>query len=92
MAPCLAASGDSSAVGGVPGGKAFKAVQIGGPLGGIFGEQHLDLPMTFEDLAAAGGMLGHAGIVVYDGTDERPVGPDRFVPWNAIDEAIESVT
>ncbi|MCB9595065.1 MAG: NAD(P)H-dependent oxidoreductase subunit E [Sandaracinaceae bacterium] len=52
--------------GGVPGGKAFKAVQIGGPLGGIFGEQHLDLPLTFEALAKAGGMLGHAGIVVYD--------------------------
>ncbi|MCA9607062.1 MAG: SLBB domain-containing protein, partial [Myxococcales bacterium] len=52
--------------GGVPNGKRFKAVQIGGPLGGILGEAHLDLPMTFEDLAAAGGMLGHAGMVVYD--------------------------
>ena len=52
--------------GGVPNGKAFKAVQIGGPLGGIFAERHLDLPLTFEDLAGAGGMLGHGGIVVYD--------------------------
>ncbi len=52
--------------GGVPNGKRFKAAQIGGPLGGILGEAHLDLPLTFEDLAAAGGMLGHAGIVVYD--------------------------
>jgi formate dehydrogenase iron-sulfur subunit len=51
--------------GGMADGKEFKAAQIGGPLGGIFGEQHLDVPMTFEDLAAAGGMLGHAGIVVY---------------------------
>lgn len=52
--------------GGIPGGKAFKAVQIGGPLGGILGEPHLDLRLTFEDLAEAGGMLGHGGIVVYD--------------------------
>lgn len=52
--------------GGVPGGKAFKAAQIGGPLGGILGAQHLDTPLTFEDLAEAGGMLGHGGIVVYD--------------------------
>lgn len=54
--------------GGVPDGKALQAVQIGGPLGGIFGPQHLDLPLTFEDLAKAGGMLGHGGIVVYDET------------------------
>lgn len=51
--------------GGMAGGKKLKAVQVGGPLGGIFGEQHLDLPLTFEDLHAAGGMLGHAGIVVF---------------------------
>lgn len=52
--------------GGVPGGKALKALQIGGPLGGIFAPQHLDLPLDFEALAEAGGMLGHGGIVVYD--------------------------
>ncbi|HHH29633.1 MAG TPA: hypothetical protein ENK57_14980, partial [Polyangiaceae bacterium] len=52
--------------GGIPGGKQFKAMQIGGPLGGILGAEHLDVPLTFEDLTAAGGMLGHAGIVVFD--------------------------
>ncbi len=52
--------------GGVPDGKAFRAMQIGGPLGGLFGPSHLDLPLTFEDLSEAGGMLGHAGIVVFD--------------------------
>lgn len=51
--------------GGMADGKRFKAVQVGGPLGGIFGEQHLDLPLDFEALAEAGGMLGHAGVVVY---------------------------
>ena len=54
--------------GGVPDGRAFKAAQIGGPLGGILGPAELDTPLTFEDLAAAGGMLGHAGIVVFDET------------------------
>ena len=52
--------------GGMPEGKTFKAVQIGGPLGGFFGEPHLDLPLDFEALAEAGGMLGHGGMVVYD--------------------------
>ncbi len=43
----------------------FKALQVGGPLGGIFGPAHLDLPLDFEALKDAGGMLGHAGIVVF---------------------------
>ncbi len=51
--------------GGMVQGKTFKAVQIGGPLGGILSEQHLDVPLSFEGLAQVGGMLGHAGIVVY---------------------------
>ena len=51
--------------GGMAGGKRFKAVQVGGPLGGIFSEPHLDLPLEFEALAEAGGMLGHAGLVVF---------------------------
>jgi formate dehydrogenase iron-sulfur subunit len=51
--------------GGMAGGKALKAIQVGGPLAGILGPEHLDLALTFEDLAAAGGMLGHGGIVVY---------------------------
>jgi NADH:ubiquinone oxidoreductase subunit F (NADH-binding)/NADH:ubiquinone oxidoreductase subunit E len=61
--------------GGMPDGKTFKAVQIGGPLGGIFGEAHLDLPLDFEALAEAGGMLGHGGMVVYDeGVDLVKIG------------------
>ncbi|MEX2529912.1 MAG: NADH-ubiquinone oxidoreductase-F iron-sulfur binding region domain-containing protein [Gemmatimonadota bacterium] len=51
--------------GGMAHGKAFKAVQIGGPLGGILPEEHLDTPLGFEELARVGGILGHAGIVVY---------------------------
>ena len=51
--------------GGMADGKTFKAVQVGGPLGGIFNESKLDLPLDFDALASAGGLLGHAGVVVY---------------------------
>ncbi|MDH5492304.1 MAG: NAD(P)H-dependent oxidoreductase subunit E [Myxococcales bacterium] len=56
--------------GGMAGDEPFKAVQVGGPLGGIFSEAQLDLPLDFEAFAAAGGMLGHAGIVVYTQEDD----------------------
>ena len=55
--------------GGMADGQTFKAVQIGGPLGGIMPESQLDTPLDFEALAAAGGILGHAGIVVYSQED-----------------------
>lgn len=54
--------------GGVAAGHRFKALQIGGPLGGIFPESLLDTPFTFEGLAEAGGHLGHGGVVLF--TDE----------------------
>jgi len=51
--------------GGMAHGKALKGVQIGGPLGGILPAKHLDTPLDFEALETVGGILGHAGIVVY---------------------------
>lgn len=56
--------------GGMADGQAFKAVQIGGPLGGILPEDKLDTPLDFEALAAVNGILGHAGIVVYSQEDD----------------------
>lgn len=56
--------------GGMADGQEFKAVQVGGPLGGILGEDKLDTPLAFESLAAVGGILGHAGIVVYSQEDD----------------------
>ena len=47
----------------------FKAVQIGGPLGGILPESCLDTPLDFEAVAAKNGIVGHAGIVVYSQAD-----------------------
>lgn len=56
--------------GGIAGGKTLKGVQVGGPLGGILPEDALDVPLDFEALADAGGILGHAGIVVYTEDDD----------------------
>lgn len=52
--------------GGIRGGKKFKAVQIGGPSGGCLTEEHLDLPLDFDSLQAAGAMIGSGGLVVMD--------------------------
>jgi NADH-quinone oxidoreductase subunit F len=52
--------------GGVPAGKAFKAVQIGGPSGGCLPESELDTPVDFDALDAAGAMMGSGGMVVLD--------------------------
>ncbi len=50
--------------GGIRNGKKFKAVQIGGPSGGCLTEEHLDLPMDYDSLIAAGAMVGSGGLVV----------------------------
>ena len=50
--------------GGIRNGKKFKAVQIGGPSGGCLTEQHLDIPMDYDNLIAAGAMVGSGGLVV----------------------------
>lgn len=52
--------------GGIPGGKQFKAVQTGGPSGGCLPESHLDLEVGFDELAAAGSMMGSGGMIVMD--------------------------
>ncbi|TNE30000.1 MAG: formate dehydrogenase beta subunit [Alphaproteobacteria bacterium] len=52
--------------GGTATGKPLKTVQCGGPLGAYLHESQFDLPMTYEDFAAQGAMLGHGGVVVFD--------------------------
>ena len=52
--------------GGIPGQKAFKAVQIGGPSGGCLSEEFLDTPIDFDSLTQAGAMMGSGGMVVMD--------------------------
>ncbi|HEX4804301.1 MAG TPA: NAD(P)H-dependent oxidoreductase subunit E [Conexibacter sp.] len=52
--------------GGLRDGRAIKAVQIGGPLGGILPASLLDTPFDFEPLANEGCMVGHGGILAFD--------------------------
>lgn len=52
--------------GGIAGGKAFKAVQIGGPSGGVLSAEHLDLPLNFQVLKAYGVRRGDSVITVID--------------------------
>ncbi len=52
--------------GGIPEGRAFKAVQTGGPSGGCIPESLLDLPVDYEKLTEAGSMMGSGGMIVMD--------------------------
>ncbi len=52
--------------GGVPGGRAFKAAQIGGPSGGCIPARHLDVPIDYESLTRLGAIMGSGGLVVTD--------------------------
>jgi NADH-quinone oxidoreductase subunit F len=54
---------------GIPKGKKFKAVQIGGPSGGCLPESALDLPVDFDSLQQAGAIMGSGGMVVLDEED-----------------------
>lgn len=55
--------------GGVAGGKEFKAVQTGGPSGGCLTADDLDTPIDYENLLAAGSMMGSGGMIVMDEDD-----------------------
>ncbi len=55
--------------GGIPNGKAFKAVQTGGPSGGVIPAQHLDTPIEYKTLTEIGTMMGSGGMIVLDETD-----------------------
>lgn len=55
--------------GGIKDGKRFKAVQTGGPSGGCLTEKHLDIPIDYDNLLAAGSMMGSGGMIVMDEDD-----------------------
>ncbi len=52
--------------GGIPGGKAFKAIQTGGPSGGCLPAHKLDTPVDFDTLTREGSMMGSGGMIVMD--------------------------
>ena len=55
--------------GGIQNGKEFKGVQTGGPSGGCLMEKHLDTPIDFDNLIAAGSMMGSGAMIVLDEDD-----------------------
>jgi NADH:ubiquinone oxidoreductase subunit F (NADH-binding) len=52
--------------GGIRDGKAFKAVQTGGPMGGCLPAEYLDMPVDYESLNQAGSMMGSGGMIIMD--------------------------
>jgi formate dehydrogenase iron-sulfur subunit len=63
--------------GGTFSGRQVRAVQVGGPLGAYLPTSKFDLPMDYEAFVAAGAMVGHGGIVVFDDTVDM-AGQARF--------------
>ncbi len=56
--------------GGIPNGKAFKAVQTGGPSGGCIPAEHLDIPVDYDSLKTLGTIMGSGGMIVMDETSD----------------------
>ena len=63
--------------GGTASGRPVKAVQVGGPLGAYMPVSKFDTPFGYEDFDQKGGLIGHAGIVVFDDTADM-LGMARF--------------
>jgi NADH-quinone oxidoreductase subunit F/NADP-reducing hydrogenase subunit HndC len=55
--------------GGIKNDRKFKAVQTGGPSGGMLTEKDLDTPIDYDNLIAAGSMMGSGGMIVMDEDD-----------------------
>lgn len=72
--------------GGVRDGKEFKAVQTGGPSGGVLTAEHLDTPIDFDSLSALGSMMGSGGMIVMD-EDDCMVDVTRFYLEFSVDES-----
>jgi len=63
--------------GGIPGGKKFKAAQLGGPSGGCIPVQHLNAPVDYEKVAELGAIMGSGGLIVMN-EDKCAVDMARF--------------
>ncbi len=63
--------------GGTASGRPVKAVQVGGPLGAYFAPEKFDTPFGYEEFDGQGGLIGHAGIVVFDDSADM-LGLARF--------------
>lgn len=72
--------------GGIAHGKKFKAVQTGGPSGGILTEEYLDTPIDFGGLTALGSMMGSGSMIVMD-EDDCIVDVAKFYLKFSVDES-----
>ncbi len=72
--------------GGIKNGKKFKAVQTGGPSGGCLTAKHLDVPIDYENLSAAGSIMGSGGMIVMD-EDDCMVAMAKFFLEFTVDES-----
>jgi NADH:ubiquinone oxidoreductase subunit F (NADH-binding)/(2Fe-2S) ferredoxin len=72
--------------GGIPDGKAFKAVQTGGPSGGMITEEYLDTPIDFETLKGLDSMMGSGGMIVMD-EDDSMIDVAKFYLSFNVDES-----
>ena len=76
---------------GIKGGKAFKAVQTGGPSGGCLTAERLDTPIEYETLVALGSMMGSGGMIVMD-EDDCMVNIAKFFLEFTLDESCGKCT
>lgn len=72
--------------GGIREGKEFKAVQTGGPSGGVITKDYLDTPIDFDSLTAIGSMMGSGGMIVMD-EDDCIVDVTKFYMEFCVDES-----
>ncbi len=77
--------------GGIPGGKAFKAVQTGGPSGGCIPMSLIDVPIEYDSLTQIGSMMGSGGMIVMD-EDNCMVDIARFFLDFTVDESCGKCT
>ena len=77
--------------GGIKGGKAFKAVQTGGPSGGCLTAKDLDTPIDFDTLKEKGSMMGSGGMIVMD-EDDCMVSVSKFYLDFTVDESCGKCT
>ena len=77
--------------GGIPNGKKFKAAQTGGPSGGCIPEEHLDIPIDYDNLLAIGCIIGSGGMIVMD-EDNCMVDVSKFYLNFTVDESCGKCT
>ena len=77
--------------GGIPGGKAFKAAQTGGPSGGCIPADLIDTPIDYDNLTAIGCMMGSGGLIVMD-EDTCMVDIAKFFLEFTVDESCGKCT